>query len=496
MTGNTLQLLLPELILLIAAGVVLTLDLVRRRQVEDRVLAGISIAGLLGAAIAAFSLSSLGEPQSLSALAFDGFAVFLKVLVLVGTVLVVFLSIDYIHQRSEYRGEFYALLLCAALAISVAVSANDLLMVYLAMEFLSITSYILAGFMRDDKRSIEAGVKYFVYGAVASGVMLYGISLIFGMTGSTNLIAVADALAGKGLLAEMRWLSFASVVLLIAGFGFKASLVPFHQWVPDTYEGAPTPITAFLSTASKAAGFALLTRTMLVALPEFSLDWLTVLAGLSMVTMTFGNLVALKQTDIKRLLAYSSIAQAGYILIGLVSVPQQQLVVLPLTDVAFNGINGVLFYLFGYVFTNLGAFAVVIAIENQTDSTQIKDYAGLIRRSPWLAALLLIFLLSLAGIPPTLGFWGKYFVFGAAIQIQFFTLAAVALINSVIAAGYYLNVVRYMFLMPAESEEPIKTSPALNLALAISLIMVLLAGLLPSAFINWAGESVQFLTRL
>lgn len=496
MATNTLRLFLPELILLFGAAVVFVLDLVQRHRARDRVLVGISVASLLAAALAAYSLRGRPESPLFSTMAVDGFAVFLKVIVLLGVAVVLLLSVDYMRQRSGNRGEFYTFLLCAALAISVATSANDLLMVYLAMEFLSITSYILAGFLRQDVKSNEAGLKYFVYGAVASGVMLYGISLIFGITGSTNLVAVAQALSSQATAAGMRWLSFTAVVLLAVGFGFKASLVPFHQWVPDTYEGAPTPITAFLATASKAAGFALLVRTMLVALPQFSLDWLTVLAGLSIVTMTLGNLVALRQSDIKRLLAYSSVAHAGYILIGLVSVPQTNLTLLPLTNNTFNGVNGVLFYLFGYLFTNLGAFAVVIAVENQTGSTAIKDYAGLIRRSPWLAALLLIFLLSLAGIPPTLGFWGKYFVFGAAIQVQFYTLALVGLINAVIAAGYYLNIVRYMFFVPAEAEEPILVAPALNVALWVSLAVVLLAGILPSAFINWAGESVQFLTRL
>jgi proton-translocating NADH-quinone oxidoreductase chain N len=331
---------------------------------------------------------------------------------------------------------------------------------------------------------------------VASGVMLYGISLIYGMTGSTHLMAIAESLARQPMDSSLRLLGYAAVVLLVVGFGFKASLVPFAQWVPDTYEGAPTPITAFLSTASKAAGFALLIRVMLVALPKFSMDWLTILAGLSMVTMTFGNLVALKQTNIKRLLAYSSIAQAGYILIGLVAVPQSQLVILPFSNFTFNGINGVMIYLFGYLFTNLGAFAVVIAIENITGSTEIKEYNGLGRRAPLLALLLTLFLLSLAGIPPTLGFWAKYYVFAAAVQIEFLVLVLVALVNSVIAAAYYLNIVRVMYFLPANSEEPIKASPALNVALTITAVMVLVAGLLPAAVITWVDNSVNFLGRL
>lgn len=495
MTVSTLQSLLPQIILVVTALVVVAVDLFTRRRAQDRVLAGVAVAGLLLAAVAAFTLVGTPPQPVTDMLALDGFATFLMVTVLIGMALVVIYSINYIERVGEHRSEYYAFLVAVALAIVIAVSANDLLMVYLGMEFLSITSYVLVGFLRGDKRSNEAAIKYFLYGAVASAVMLYGISMIFGVTGSTNLNAIAQALAGNGLQGGMRWLAFSSVVLLIVGFGFKTSLVPFHQWAPDTYEGAPTPITGFLSTASKAAGFALMVRVFIVALPSFAIDWLTVLAGVSMITMTLGNLVALRQSNIKRLLAYSSIAQAGYILMGLVCIPQIQFGLQPFGDFTFNGINGILLYLFAYVFTNLGAFAVIIAIENQTGKVEIKDYAGLIYRSPWLASLLLIFLLSLTGIPPTLGFWGKYFVFGAAVQVQFFALLIVALINSAIAAGYYLNIVRHMFLMPAEDESRIKVGPSLGIVLGVTFVAVLGLGILPGQLIQWATESAQFLIQ-
>ena len=495
MTVDTLRLLLQELILVVTGLVVITIDLITLRRINDAVLAGVSVAGLLLAALAAFTLRGLPPQAATPMLAIDGFATFLMVAALIGMALVVLYSLDYMRKYGKNRGEYYAFLLAVSLAIILAVSANNLLMVWLAMEFLSITSYILVCDLLGDARSNEGAIKYFLYGAVASGVMLYGISLIYGATGTLSLNGVAQVISGEGVLGS-RALGFTAVVLLIAGFGFKTSLVPFHQWAPDTYEGAPTPITGFLSTASKLAGFALLVRTMIVALPSLSVDWLTVLAGISMITMTFGNLVALKQTNMKRLLAYSSIAQAGYILMGLVAVPQIGYKILPFSDFTFNGINGVLIYLFGYIFTNLGAFAVIIAIENRTGKVEVKDYAGLIYRSPWLASLLLIFLLSLTGIPPTLGFWGKYFVFGAAMQIKFYPLAAVALINAAIAAGYYLNVIRYMFLMPAEDEEKIGISRAISVTLAVCAAAVLLLGIAPSALITWATESAQFLTRL
>ena len=496
MTVDTLRLLLPEIILLLTGLVVIIIDLITMRRVNDTVLAGVSIAGMLLAALAAFSLRGIPPEPVTAMLAVDGFATFLMVAVLLGMSLVVLYSYDYMKQYGKNRGEYYAFLLAVALAIVLAVGANDLLMVWLAMEFLSITSYILVSYLRGNPRSSEGALKYFLYGAVASSVMLYGISLIYGATGSTSLNGIAQIVSGQGAIEGARALGFTAIVLLIVGFGFKTSLVPFHQWAPDTYEGAPTPITGFLSTASKAAGFALMIRTLIVALPSLSVDWLTVLAGISMITILFGNLVALRQSNIKRLLAYSSIAQAGYILMGLVCVPQVGFQILPFSDFQFNGINGVLIYLFGYIFTNLGAFAVVIAIENRTGKVEIKDYAGLIYRSPWLASLLLIFLLSLTGIPPTLGFWGKYFVFGAAIQIQFYPLALVGLIGAAIGAGYYLNIVRYMFLMPADDDEKIGVSRAISVALAVTGVAVILLGLLPSALITWATESAQFLASL
>ncbi len=495
MTVSTLQAILPAIILFVAALATVAVDLITKRQAKDHMLAGVAVAGMLLAAVAAFTLVGATPQAVLDMLVVDGFSTFLMVTVLIGMALVTIYSIDYIKLYGDHRSEYYALLLAVALAIVIAVSANDLLMVYLGMEFLSITSYVLVGFLRGDKRSNEAAIKYFLYGAVASAVMLYGMSMIFGVTGSTNLNAIAQALAGETLTGGMRWLAFSSVVLLIVGFGFKTSLVPFHQWAPDTYEGAPTPITGFLSTASKAAGFALMVRVFIVALPTFAIDWLTVLAGVSMITMTLGNLVALRQSNIKRLLAYSSIAQAGYILMGLVCIPQAQFGLQPFANFTFNGINGILIYLFAYVFTNLGAFAVIIAIENQTGKVEIKDYAGLIYRAPWLAALLLIFLLSLTGIPPTLGFWGKYFVFGAAVKVQFFALLIVALINSAIAAGYYLNIVRYMFLMPAEDESRVNISRSLGIVLAVTFVAVLGLGILPGLLIGWANQSVQFLAQ-
>jgi len=487
LTIETLRLLLPQLVLLVLGLLVLALDLIAGR--EGRLRRSLPYVTLAGLAIALASAVALwGNQQSLLSgmVVTDPFSVFFQIVAVVACGLVVLAAIDYLPGRTPWTGEFYILLIFATLAITLAVSATNLLMLYLSIEFLSITCYILAGFLREDRKSSEAALKYFLYGAIASGVMLYGMSLLYGATGSLDMLEIAQAFE-QGLDPSVVWLGFPAIVLLLTGFGFKAALVPFHQWAPDTYEGAPTPVTAFLATASKAAGFAILVRTFLTALPHFQVDWVAVLAGISMVSMTLGNLVALKQTNIKRMLAYSSIAHAGYIVIGLVCIALG-------SGSQFTGINGVLLYLFAYLFTNLGAFLAVIAFETRTGSTEIPDYAGLSTRSPVLAGTLLIFMLSLAGIPATGGFIGKLFVFAPAIQVQFYALAVVAIVNSVVAAFYYMNVVRYMFFTPAADGATAVTVPQpITWALVITTVMTLLIGLYPQPFINWASQAVQML---
>ena len=487
--GDALRYLLPELILLLTAAVVLALDLAGRREpaYQRQQLPMIAIGGLLAALLATLILAIVGAPTRVATMmSVDPLALFFKVIAVVGVGLVIASAVEYIPGRTPYVGEFYALLVTTALAISVTVSANDLILIYLGMEFLSITSYVLTGFLRRDHRSVEAALKYFLYGASASAVMLYGMSLLYGATGATDLEAIARALSARPT-DELRWLGFPAIALLAVGFGFKASLVPFHQWAPDVYEGAPTPITAFLSTASKATGFAIMVRVLTVGLPIFQGQaWVPILAAISMVTMTLGNLVAIQQTNIKRLLAYSSIAQASYILIGLVALS---------AGPTFNGLDGLLIYLLAYLFTNLGAFLVVIAIENTTGAVDLPAYAGLVHRSPLLAAMLTIFLLSLAGIPPTGGFLGKFFVFGAAIRAQFLPLAIVAIVNSAIAAFYYLNIVRYMFLLPAPEGQSstLTVTPVMQATLWACVVMTLLIGVYAQPFIEWAMHSVTLL---
>jgi proton-translocating NADH-quinone oxidoreductase chain N len=365
-------------------------------------------------------------------------------------------------------------------------SATNLVMIYLAVEFLSITSYILTAYLRTDARSTEAGLKYLLYGAVASGVMLYGFSLLYGATGSVDLARIASQLPETATLP----LIITAVILILTGLGFKIALVPFHQWSPDAYEGAPTPITAFLSVGPKVAGFAVLIRILTVALPAYDLNWTAILVVISILTMTVGNLVALWQTNIKRLLAYSSIAQAGYMLVGLAAWSAQASIG-PLT--LAGGVNGILLYLFAYLFTNLGLFAVVIILENKMGTANIADYAGLIRRSPFLSIALLVFFLSLIGIPPTGGFMGKLFVFGAAIDQGLYALALIGVFNSVISVYYYFGIARQVFFGEAEDESPIQPGLVMNAVVTVTMVITLLIALYGQPFINFADNSAKIL---
>ena len=377
--------------------------------------------------------------------------------------------------------------------MSVAVSANNLLLLFLSIEFLSITSYILAGFLRENHRSAEAGVKYFLYGSVASSLMLYGMSLLYGAGGSIYLTGINDALVAS---PELGTIILPAALLTLVGFGFKASLAPFFQWAPDTYDGAPTPITAYLSTASKAVGFAVMARTLIVALGVYRVDWVPILAGLSILTMTLGNLMALRQSSVKRMLAYSSVAQAGYVLVGLTAVVASDAG--DITLLGMNGLNGLLLYLFAYLFTNIGAFMVVLAIEETTGSNDLSAFTNLAQRAPGLAWAMFIFLLSLTGIPLTGGFVGKFFVFGAAVQHQYFWLVGIALINTGIAAFYYLNIVRMMFFSGTEDTVPVRLSIPISVQFVVIICVAatIWLGLYPPNIIEWANDASRQLLAM
>jgi proton-translocating NADH-quinone oxidoreductase chain N len=490
----------PELILTITALVVLGLDLFWRERAGER-LGWIALAGAVLALIATLVLfipgrqfavfcsvcANAGAQDLAQATASqvkdalyvsDNFTNFFRLVAIVAGIVLIMASFDYLRGRTQYRGEFFGLFLLAVVAMILMAGSTNLLMIYLSTEFLSYTSYILTGFLRDNKKSNEASIKYFLYGAVTSATMLYGISLFYGATGSLNLAQIGEFFHSS---TSTQTLALFATALMLTGFGFKISLVPFHQWAPDAYEGAPTPVTAFLSVGPKAAGFAILLRVLLAGVLVYQDGWVALLALISIFTMTLGNIIALTESNVKRLLAYSSIAQAGYILIGVVS--------LALGKLPFDGVNGVLIYLLAYLFTNLGAFLVIIAIENATGAVDISQYNGMIRRAPFLAAMLVFFFLSLAGIPPTAGFIGKFFVFAAALQVGQGPLAAIGVINSLVSVFYYFRVIRPMFFEPPSEETPIRTSVWLNAGLIIAGAMTLLIAIYPTPLYNLATNS-------
>ncbi len=434
----------------------------------------------------------------------DPFGALFTLVAFAGTFIVMLVSLDYFDAAQPHKAEYYSLVMFATAAASLAACASDLIAIYLSIELLSLASYVLACFVKTDRRSGEAGLKYFLYGAACSAVGLYGMSILFGVTGGhTSLSAIARGLTTPAAYSGAAWVG---IVFTLVGFGFKLALVPFQFWAPDVYQGAPTPITAFLSVVSKAAGLAVLVRFLTAAVflfPPQNFSWYWILVVLTAGSMFFGNLVAIPQRNIKRMLAYSSIAQIGYLMIGVVSAvhafPSLERLVprlwnLPNVIVRTRAASwyyepwdmvGLVVYIVAYMFMNLGAFAVVAGIGTRTRSDAIDDYAGLMQRSPFLAAALTVFLISLAGVPPTAGFVGKFLIFGGAIQHagqnhpELAVLAVLGIINSIISAYYYLNVVRLMFFAPAEDRPSLRASLALNAVVAICLVGTL--GLIAAA---------------
>jgi len=481
-----LTLFVPELTLAAAAVAVILLDLFVR---DKRWLAWLSLAALVTAGGVAIGMWH-GEFGALfnNMLAVDGFAIFFKVLFAGIAILVVLASTDYIGKFERFQGEYYALLLMATLGMMLMAATADLISLYIALELTSISLYVLVGFLKD-RKSTEASLKYLLLGAIASAVLLYGMALVFGFTGQTQLGAIAQALQGVSLAGSPGLLM--GIVLMIAGFGFKIAAVPFQMWVPDVYEGAPTPITAFLSVGSKAAGFAIILRIFHSAfgLPDWlAANWGMIFAVVAIVSMIVGNVTAIPQTNIKRMLGYSSIAQAGYLMVGLAA-----LGFAPATSVM--GQSAIIFFLTSYALTNLGAFIAIIAISNQIGSDNIADYAGMGRRAPLLALALTLCLISLIGMPPAAGFMAKFYVFRAAVLNDLLWLVIIAVINSVISAYYYLRVVKVMWLGKAASPENLPSSTAPRFALAVCCLGVLFIGIVPGLFLRLAelaGKLFQF----
>ncbi|MFH1650948.1 MAG: NADH-quinone oxidoreductase subunit N [Chloroflexota bacterium] len=482
-----LVLLLPELTLLVTAVVVILLDLFLTGK---GALVAVSLIGLALAAY--FSLNLWGgtqQPLLNNLLALDNFALFFKLIFLTVAFLVILATQDYVARLSRFQGEFYALLLLSTLGMMLMAATAELISIYLALELTSISLYALVGFLKD-KKSTEASLKYLLLGAIASGVLLYGMALIFGFTGTTHLgdiartlrtMALADLMASPALLL--------GTVMLIGGFGFKIAAVPFQMWVPDVYEGAPTPVTAFLSVASKAAGFAVILRVFSTALgtPSWlTANWGIIFAWLAIISMTAGNLAAIPQNNIKRLFGYSSIAQAGYLMVGLAAMGFS-------APNVTAGQSGIMFFLASYALTNIGAFTAIIAITNQAGTDEIGDFAGMMKRSPLLALALTLCLISLIGMPPAAGFMGKFFIFSAAVQEGLLWLVVVAVINSVISAYYYLRVVKVMWFGTPPSADEVPSSTFLRAGLLISCAGVLLLGVFPGGIMALAQVASRML---
>ena len=400
-------------------------------------------------------------------------------------ILVSLISMD---TKALQKSEYYGLLITATIGFDLMAASADLIMLYVALEMASISSYILAGFVTTSNRSSEAGMKYFVYGAFATGIMLYGMSLLYGLTSQTNLYNIGSMVMGSQELPPgISGVLLLSAVMIVVGFGFKISAVPFHFWTPDVYEGAPTAFTAFVSTASKAAGFAVFMRVFIagtVGFPHQNTPWWAMLVAMCIVTMTLGNFLAIFQTNIKRLLAYSSVAQAGYALIGLIALQRDGVAPSP------DGFGATMFYLLMYVFTNIAAFGVIVILSNVTGSDELEDLSGLSRRSPYLALVMMLALLSLGGIPPTAGFVGKFFIFKAAVDAGLWWLALIGILNAFVALYYYLSVIKYMYLYRSDEEEiAIPVSRAGQVGLAISAFFIILLGVYAGPAFEWTRQA-------
>jgi NADH-quinone oxidoreductase subunit N len=465
--------LLPELVLTCGALLVLVADVLLPRG--SRVLVWVAL-GVLGATLASLAPFTGTEIEIANGLiAVDRFALFFKAVFLLAAILTVLMSVRYLEIEGVSPGEYYFLILCSTLGMMIMAGGIDLITSFIGLETMAVSFYILAGFIKPNQRSNEAAVKYFLLGAFSLGILLYGMSLLYGLSGTTNLRAMAAVLAGQ----EQDPLLMLAVILVVAGFGFKIAAVPFHMWAPDVYEGAPTPVTAFLSVGSKAASFAMLLRICIEGLPSMSADWRLMFEVLAIVTMTVGNVAALTQSNLKRMLAYSSIAHAGYLLIGLVAGTSK-------------GIEAMLLYLFVYAFMQLGAFAIIVMMRRQDlVGDELKDLSGLHVRHPFAAFAMLLFMLSLGGIPPTAGFMGKMWLFGAAIDAGYVWLAVIGVLNSAISLYYYVRVVVFMYFRQETSGSEPTMSPMLACTVAVAVAATIVLGVYPRHVFEMAQASAQ-----
>jgi NADH-quinone oxidoreductase subunit N len=481
-----LVLILPELLIVGMACLILVLDPITPAHKKD-LLAWMSLGILVVGSVV--TVSGFGERvMAFSDLVVvDSYAVFWKMLLYLVSGLTILLSMGYLKEEKIQLAEYYAFVLLALAGMMVMVSGADLLTIYLGIELMSITLYIMAGFKRFELRSIESSAKYFVLGAFSSGILLYGISIIFGVTGSTRLVEIAAVVNGRGIDDP---LVFIALMLLIVGFGFKVAAVPFHMWTPDVYEGAPTSVTAFMAVASKAASFAAFLRVLLEAFGGIKPDWNLLILVICIITVALGNLVAIVQTNVKRMLAYSSIAHAGYALIGVVVAGWAGIE----GAVSSQGVSSLMLYLAIYSFMTIGAFSMVAILrKGGLEGEEIEDFTGLAKRHKGGAFLMLVFMVSLAGIPPTAGFIGKLYLFMAAVNAGLAWLAIIGLIFAAISAFFYLRIVMVMYMREPSSEQELHTrlvlSPQVSFVLACAVAGVVLLGIFPGPLVSVADLS-------
>jgi NADH-quinone oxidoreductase subunit N len=486
--GTDLLALLPELIIVVTACLVIALDPITPASRRD-LLAWLSLGSLalcLGLTMGQIGVLNIRVSAFSDLVVVDAYARFWKVLLYGVTGLTILLSLPYLKAERIHLGEYYGFILLSLSGMMVMVSGADLLTIYLGTELMSLSLYVMTGLNRSKPRSLEAAAKYFVLGAFSSGILLYGISLLYGMAGSTKLASIAAAIGTHGANDPLLLIA---VILVAVGFSFKLAAVPFHMWTPDVYEGAPTSVTAFMAVAAKAASFAAFMRVFVEGLGGLKADWSLLFLLIALVTLVLGNLIAIVQTNIKRMLAYSSIAHAGYALIGFVAAGRA-------TGASGGtpGLASVMIYLALYSFMTLGAFAVIGMLrKGGIEGEEIEDFTGLAKRQPLAAFLMLLFMASLAGIPPTAGFIGKFYVFMAAVESGLAWLAAIALIFAAVSAYYYMRVVMVMYMRepdPSSIAPRLVTSPALSFVLAFAVAGVILLGLFPDPLVSFALQSV------
>ena len=498
MTAQDFWAISPEIAMALLALVVVSVDLVTRSMAK---VSAVALIGLAAPLVLTLNLwfGWVGDPADGPALfgtfEADRFSLFFNFLLITATAGAVLASVKYISsgRMKDYGGEFVALVLFSVTGMMLLVSATELITIYVSLELSALPVVALAAIHRT-RRGVEAGTKFFVLSAISSAILLYGFAYIYGYTGTTNLDLILERLAVLPTQAGVPFGSYAvllAVIMIVAGFGFKMAIVPFQMWVPDVYQGAPAPVAAFLSVASKAAAFAVIMRIMYSAFGEPGLmqDWSGLFAILAAVSMTVGNMLALSQSNIKRLLGYSTIAQAGYILVGVASVPANQVG----ATFAGAGAQGVLYYLGGYLFTNLAVFFAVIAITSRTGDDSIAGLNGLIKRSPLLASLLVFGLLSLLGMPPTVGFMAKVIVFGSALNANLAWLAVIGVVNTVIAAYYYLRVIRAIVFEDPADASPIKGDTPVLVATGVAVVGAAVLGFAPFLLLEFAESALSIL---